>query len=82
VKLVKWRTGSEARISCLKRDYLWRRTLFDSLAGTQTWCGWGVLTHNSIKIAHLAISPDAKQQPLRPAGSDPPTSSRKRTAAA
>lgn len=82
VKLVKWRTGSEARISCLKRDYLWRRTLFDSLAGTQTWCGWGVLTHNSIKVAHLAISPDGKQQLLRPAGSDPPTSSRKPTAAA
>ncbi|GAC1595821.1 MAG: hypothetical protein NVS3B21_19190 [Acidimicrobiales bacterium] len=25
-RLVKWRTGSEARIACLKRDYGWRRT--------------------------------------------------------
>lgn len=33
VKLVKWRTGSEARISCLKRDYQWRRSLFDGIAG-------------------------------------------------
>jgi len=53
VKLVKWRTGCEARISCLKRDYGWRRTLFDGLAGAQTWCAWGVLTHNSVKIASL-----------------------------
>ncbi len=27
-RLVKWRTGSEARIACLKRDFGWRRTLF------------------------------------------------------
>src|SRR4030095_1117808 len=32
-KLVKWRTGSEARISCLKRDYGWRRTLTESHTG-------------------------------------------------
>ena len=81
VKLVKWRTGSEARISCLKRDYLWRRTLFDSLAGAQTWCGWGVLTHNSIKIAHLTTAADSQQPPSQPAGSEPPTLSNIRTEA-
>jgi len=32
-KLVKWRTGSEARISCLKRDFGWQRTLFDGIDG-------------------------------------------------
>lgn len=37
-KLVKWRTGSEARISCLKRDYGWRRTMTDGLNGAQIWC--------------------------------------------
>ncbi len=40
---MKWRTGSEARISCLKRDYGWRRTRIDGTAGAQMWCAWGVL---------------------------------------
>jgi transposase, IS5 family len=53
VKLVKWRTGSEARISCLKRDYGWSRTRIDGLAGAETWCGWGVLAHNATKISAL-----------------------------
>jgi IS5 family transposase len=53
VKLVKWRTGSEARISHLKRDYGWSRTRIDSVAGAQTWCGWGVLAHNATKISAL-----------------------------
>ena len=52
-RLVKWRTGSEGRISYLKRRYGFDRTLLDGLAGTQTWCGLGVLTHNTIKIAAL-----------------------------
>ncbi|MGH8918334.1 MAG: transposase, partial [Actinomycetes bacterium] len=77
VRLVKWRTGSEARISCLKRDYLWRRTLFDGLAGTQTWCGWGVLTHNSIKVAALTATRDSRTDrrsaARRHRGTDPPT---------
>jgi IS5 family transposase len=79
VKLVKWRTGSEARISCLKRDYLWRRSLFDGHAGTQTWCGWGVLAHNSTKIAQLATArdPDVDRGRQRPGrdrpNTDPPT---------
>lgn len=76
VRLVKWRTGSEARISCLKRDFGWRRTLFDGHDGVQTWCGWGVLAHNSTKIAKLTTAKSA-QTPQRPArtlpGSDPPT---------
>jgi IS5 family transposase len=79
-KLVKWRTGSEARISCLKRDFGWRRSLFDGLGGTQTWCGWGVLAHNSIKIAALAdIAAAAPATPAPPRsarttpGTDPPT---------
>jgi transposase, IS5 family len=52
-KLVKWRTGSEGRISHLKRGYGWDRTLIDGIDGAQTWCGWGILTHNSVKIANL-----------------------------
>jgi IS5 family transposase len=52
--LVKWRTGSEARVSCLKRDYGWSRTLTDTEAGARTWCGWGVLAHNATKVARRA----------------------------
>ena len=52
-RLVKWRTGSEGRISYLKRCYGLDRTLLDGLTGARTWCGLGVLAHNSVKIAHL-----------------------------
>lgn len=77
-RLVKWRTGSEARIACLKRDYLWRRSLFDSLEGTATWCGWGVLAHNSVKLTVLTAARDQHGQDRRTAartrpGTDPPT---------
>lgn len=64
-KHVKWRTGSEARISCLKRDYGWRRTLTDTEAGARTWTGWGVLAHNATKIAALTL--EAERQRARPA---------------
>ena len=66
VKLVKWRTGCEARISCLKRDFGWRRTLFDGLDGAQTWCGWGVLAHNSVKIATLIDTSNTPTAPPAP----------------
>jgi IS5 family transposase len=77
-KLVKWRTGSEARISCLKRDFGWRRTLMDGLDGAETWCGWGVLAHNSVKVSGLIKAKDAKAataprtRPPRPAATGPP----------
>lgn len=60
-KLVKWRTGSEARISCLKRDYGWRRTLTDGETGAATWCGWGVLAHNATKISALTAEAERKR---------------------
>ena len=66
-KLVKWRTGSEARISCLKRDYGWRRTLTDGESGAATWCGWGVLAHNATKISALTI--EAQRQRAGPSDS-------------
>jgi len=53
LKLVKWRTGSEGRISHLKHSWGWSRTLIDGIDGAQTWCGWGVLAHNATKIAVL-----------------------------
>lgn len=72
---MKWRTGSEARIACLKRDYLWRRSLFDTLEGTATWSGWGVLAHNSVKLTALAAArdhPNTTDEP-RPAPGPAPT---------
>ena len=73
-KLVKWRTCSEARISCLKRDYQWRGTRIDGLAGTQTWCGWGVLAHNATKISGLIATRDKPStMPAKPTPRHPPT---------
>jgi len=52
-RAVKWRTGSEGRISTLKRGYGWDRTRLDGTEGARTWTGYGVLAHNLVKIAAL-----------------------------
>jgi IS5 family transposase len=84
-KLVKWRTGSEGRISFLKHSWGWERTRIDGIGGARTWCGWGVLAHNATKIAvlidereqHHNPSPSLSQRPRTSAGppgrSPPPT---------
>jgi hypothetical protein len=38
-RTVKWRTGSEARISTLKRQYCSDRARLDGLDGARTWTG-------------------------------------------
>ena len=53
-RTVKWRTGSEGRISTLKRQYGWDRARLDSLEGARIWTGHGILAHNLVKIADLA----------------------------
>ena len=53
-RLVKWRTGSEGRISYLKRSYGWDRTRLDGRQGAAIWCGHGVFAHNLVKIGALA----------------------------
>lgn len=53
-RLVKWRTGSEGRISHLKHRYGWARSHVDGLDRTRTWCGHGILAHNLVKISTLA----------------------------
>jgi IS5 family transposase len=53
-KQVKWRTGSEGRISCAKRDFGLARTRQDGIAGARTWCGHGIFAHNLVKIAGLS----------------------------
>jgi IS5 family transposase len=53
-RTVKWRTGSEGRISYLKRGFGWDRTRIDSTEGARIWTGHGVLAHNLVKISALA----------------------------
>ena len=53
-RAVKWRTGSEGRISTLKRGYGWDRTRLDGTEGARIWTGHGVLAHNLVKISALA----------------------------
>jgi transposase, IS5 family len=60
-RLVKWRTGSEGRISHLKHRYGWDRTRMDGIDGARIWCGQGVFAHNLVKVSGLL---QAKQQRL------------------
>ncbi|VBA55746.1 hypothetical protein LAUMK142_05233 [Mycobacterium pseudokansasii] len=53
-RTVKWRTGSEGRISHLERGYGWDRARIDTTAGTRIWTGHGVFAHNLVKISALA----------------------------
>jgi IS5 family transposase len=73
-RLVKWRTGSEGRIACLKRQYGWGRSLLDGTAGTRIWCGLGVFAHNLVKITGLLAARQARntRRQHRPAN-EPPT---------
>jgi IS5 family transposase len=64
-RLVKWRTGSEGRISHLKHRYGWDRTLMDGIDGARIWCGQGMLAHNLVKVSALLA---AKQQRLATCG--------------
>jgi transposase, IS5 family len=61
-KLIKWRTGSEGRISHLKHSWGWERTRIDGIDGARTWCGWGVLAHNATKIAVLIDERDQRNR--------------------
>lgn len=46
----KWRTGSEGRISVLKRRHGLNRCRYRGDAGMQRWVGWGVIADNLINI--------------------------------
>ena len=80
-KLVKWRTGSEGRISALKRSWGWSKSLVDGLDGAKVWCGYGIFATNSQKISGLVSAkrqpgpPGERPQPLRshpPGTAEPP----------
>jgi transposase, IS5 family len=50
-RLARYRTGSEGRISHLKRGYGLRRTRLKDHHGMQTWTGWSILTYNLDTLA-------------------------------
>jgi len=50
-RLARYRTGSEGRISHLKRGYGLRRTRLKDHQGMQAWTGWGILTYNLETLA-------------------------------
>jgi len=53
----RWRTGSEGRISLLKRRHGLSRCRYQGMPGIQRWVGLGVIADNLINIGHaLATS--------------------------
>ena len=58
-KALRWRTGSEGRISALKRRHGLRRSRYRGMDGMQRWVGFGVVTNNLLAIAraHLGGPP-------------------------
>jgi len=56
----RWRTGSEGRISLLKRRHGLNRCRYRGLPGIQRWVGLGVIADNLIHIGH-ALAPSAKR---------------------
>jgi IS5 family transposase len=50
-RLARYRTGSEGRISHLKRGYGQRRSRLKDRPGQQAWTAWGVLTYNLDTLA-------------------------------
>jgi transposase, IS5 family len=50
-RLARYRTGTEGRISHLKRGYGLRRTRLKDRDGMQTWTGWSILTYNLDTLA-------------------------------
>jgi IS5 family transposase len=48
---LRWRTGSEGRISALKRRHGLRRCRYRGVSGMQRWVGLGVLANNLLVLA-------------------------------
>jgi IS5 family transposase len=56
----KWRTGSEGRISLLKRRHGLDRCRYHGFAGMQRWVGLGVIADNLINIGRVLALQNAK----------------------
>ena len=53
----KWRTGSEGRISLLKRRHGLNRCRYKGLPGIKRWVGLGVIADNLINIGRALVEP-------------------------
>ena len=51
----RFRAGIEGRISVLKRAYGLTRCPEHGEAGMERWVGWGIITHNLVKIAQTVV---------------------------
>jgi IS5 family transposase len=51
--LQRYRAAGEAKISLLKRKYGLNRSRYRSFAGSKTWVGLGILTHNLQRAAKM-----------------------------
>jgi transposase, IS5 family len=54
-RLARYRTGTEGRISHLKRRYGLRRSRVKGQRGQQTWTGWAILTYNLDTLAIRSV---------------------------
>jgi IS5 family transposase len=54
-RLASYRTGSEGRISHLKRGYGLKRSRLKGAPGTKTWVGWGALAYNLDTYTRYAV---------------------------
>jgi IS5 family transposase len=54
---LRWRTGSEGRISVLKRRHGLRRCRYRGLPGMERWVGLGILTNNLVVLGRASPRP-------------------------
>ncbi len=54
---LRWRTGSEGRISVLKRRHGLRRCRYRGLPGMERWVGLGVLANNLVALGRASPRP-------------------------
>jgi len=57
-RLASYRTGSEGRISHLKREYGLKRSRLKGDPGTRTWVGWSALAYNLDTYVHYSVRRD------------------------
>lgn len=55
-KALRWRTGSEGRISALKRRHGLRRSRYRGMQGIKRFVGFGVLANNLLSIARVDLA--------------------------
>ena len=52
----RFRAGIEGRIHSLRRDFGLKRCRYHGSSGMGRWVGWGVVTHNLVKIAEAGAA--------------------------